>query len=122
MALNLSYSTMKEQHCGINLYPEALRLFKSKITDKEKIRKLLSLQNPNEENAIEEAIERLDAYRKSTALKFLLLSLIILPLGILSAALLFDYAGIIEMVIIVLCIGIGIGLLAKGVTEFFKVD
>ncbi|MBB4036491.1 hypothetical protein GGR21_002393 [Dysgonomonas hofstadii] len=102
-----------------DLFQEAVKLFKARITDMNKIRELLTQQNPDATSgAIEEAMVRLKAYRKSEGFKFIIIGAILLAGGIL-AYLMFT-GGIIIMALIGALIGGGIGGLAKGIMEYTK--
>jgi len=94
-------------------------MLKSRITDMDKIRELLSFQNPNSSTeAVEDAMDRLKGYRKSEGIKSLIFGVVLLPIGVLAAIAL--KGGIIVMALIGALIGGGIGLIAKGIFEYFK--
>lgn len=102
-----------------DLAPEAIKMFKAKITDMNKIRELLVQQNPDASNeSIEDALVKLKAYRKSEGFKFIIIGIIMLAAGVL-AYIMFT-GGIIIMALIGALIGGGIGGLAKGIMEYTK--
>lgn len=111
---------MEEHNYEIDLYPEALRLFKSRVTNLNKIRELLEMKSPNNSEAVETAIVKLKAYRKSAGLRSLLIGIVLLPVGIFAAMFLMNRGGLIEMALIGALIGGGIGLLGKGAAEYIK--
>jgi len=101
------------------LFREAVKLFKARITDMDKIRELLAHQNPDADSeAIDEAMVQLKAYRKSEGFKFIIIGTILLAGGILAYLML--TGGIIIMALIGALIGGGIGGLAKGIMEYAK--
>ena len=105
-----------------DLYPEALRLYKSKVGDMNRIRIHLSdseLKNSKEE--IDDALQRLIIYRKKSSLRSIIISLILLSFGLIGIYCLKDRAGLIDLVIIGAIIGGGIGLLSKGIAEYIRV-
>ena len=110
---------MESQKYQKDLYPEALKMFKARITKMEKIRELLRQQNPDSsEDAIDDAMTRLKGYRFSTAKRSLLIEAVLTPLGILAVIFLMGKGGIIEMALIGALLGGGIGLLIQGAKEY----
>jgi len=102
-----------------DLFKEAVKLFKSRITDMNKIQELLTQQNPEANSeAIEDAMVRLKAYRKSEGFKSIIIGAILLAGGVL--AFLTITGGIIVMALMGALLGGGIGMLAKGVMEYTK--
>lgn len=104
-----------------NLYQEALKLYKkSKITNLNKIKELLSQQFPGDSVAVENAILQLKQYRKKEGLKLLIIGIILSIAAAAFGSFLWHGGGIIDMAILGGLIGGGLGALVKGVVEYFK--
>lgn len=102
-----------------DLFKEAVKLFKARVTDMNKIQELLVQQNPEASGqAIEDAMTRLKTYRKSEGFKSIIIGAILFAGGVL--AFLTITGGIIVMALMGALLGGGIGMLAKGIMEYTK--
>ena len=113
---------MESMNSGrVDLYQEAFKLYKkSKITNLDKIRELLTQQSAGNSAAVEDAILRLRQYRKKEGLKMLIIGVVLSIAAVAFGSYLWHGGGIIDMAILGGLIGGGLGALVKGIAEYFK--